>query len=58
MHDPVGSLMLCASPPAAYTVINGKVVMRDGQLATVELEPLLVRHNALAVQLAQAALHA
>ena len=58
VHDPVGSLMLCASPPAAYTVINGKVVMRDGQLATVELEPLLVRHNALAVQLAQAALHA
>jgi 8-oxoguanine deaminase len=55
VHDPIGSLMLCASAQAAYTVVNGKVVVRDGQLATVELEPLVVRHNALAVQLALAA---
>jgi 8-oxoguanine deaminase len=55
VHDPVGSLMLCASAQAAYTVVNGKVVVRDGQLATVELEPLVIRHNALAVQLAQSA---
>ena len=55
VHDPVGSLMLCASAQAAYTVVNGKVVVREGRLATVELEPLVARHNALAVQLAQAA---
>ena len=55
VHDPVGSLMLCASAQAAYTVVNGRVVVREGRLATVELEPLVVRHNALAVQLAQAA---
>lgn len=55
VHDPVGSLMLCASAQVAYTVVNGKVVVREGRLATVELEPLVVRHNALAVQLAQTA---
>ncbi len=55
VHDPVGSLMLCASAQAAYTVVNGKVVVREGRLTTVELEPLVVRHNALAVQLARAA---
>ena len=55
VHDAVGSLMLCASAQAAYTVVNGKVVVREGRLASVELEPLLVRHNTLAVQLAQAA---
>ena len=48
VHDPVGSLLLCASPQAAYTVVNGKVVVREGQLATVELGPLLEQHNRLA----------
>ena len=55
VHDPVGSLMLCASAHAAFTVVNGRVVVRDGQLATVELQPLLAQHNRLAIELAQAA---
>jgi cytosine/adenosine deaminase-related metal-dependent hydrolase len=55
VHDPVGSLLLCASPQAAYTVVNGRVVVREGQLATVELGPLLERHNQLAITLAQTA---
>ncbi|MDP3520280.1 MAG: 8-oxoguanine deaminase [Hydrogenophaga sp.] len=55
VHDPVASLLLCASPQAAYTVVNGRVVVRQGQLATVELGPLVERHNRLAVVLAQAA---
>ncbi len=55
VHDPVGSLLLCASPQAAYTVVNGKVVVREGQLATVELGPLLERHSQLAITLAQTA---
>ncbi len=55
VHDPVASLLLCASPQAAYTVVNGRVVVREGRLATLELEPLVQRHNALALQLATAA---
>ncbi|SFN33418.1 8-oxoguanine deaminase [Variovorax sp. OV329] len=55
VHDPVASLLLCASPQAAFTVVNGRVVVREGQLATLEPEPLVERHNRLAVQLAQAA---
>jgi 8-oxoguanine deaminase len=55
VHDPVGSLLLCGSGQAAYTVVNGRVVVEEGRLATVELEPLLERHNALARELAQAA---
>ncbi|WP_296490922.1 8-oxoguanine deaminase [Rhodoferax sp.] len=51
VHDPVAALLLCASPPAAYTVVNGRVVVRQGQLASVELGPLIERHNALARQL-------
>lgn len=52
VHDPLGALLLCAPSQAAYTVVNGQVVVREGQLATLELAPLLARHNALARQLA------
>ena len=55
VHDPVGSLLLCASATAAYTVVHGRVVVDQGQLTTVDLGPLLELHNRLAVQLAQAA---
>jgi 8-oxoguanine deaminase len=55
VHDPVGSLLLCGSGQTAYTVVNGRIVVDQGRLATVELEPLLERHNALARDLAQAA---
>ncbi|WP_332752021.1 8-oxoguanine deaminase [Hydrogenophaga sp.] len=54
VHDPVASLLLCASPQAAYTVVNGRVVVRQGQLTTVDLGPLLEKHNRLARKLAQA----
>lgn len=52
VHDPLGALLLCAPSQAAYTVVNGRVVVREGQLATLALVPLLERHNALARQLA------
>ncbi|WP_198972396.1 8-oxoguanine deaminase [Xylophilus sp. ASV27] len=52
VHDPVGALLLCASPQAAWTIVDGRIVVREGQLATLDLGPLLERHNALALQLA------
>ncbi|MFM7331943.1 MAG: 8-oxoguanine deaminase, partial [Brachymonas sp.] len=51
-HDPVASLLLCASPQAAYTIVNGRVVVRQGQLTTIDLPVLVERHNQLAVELA------
>ncbi|MEN9889270.1 MAG: hypothetical protein RL559_1307 [Pseudomonadota bacterium] len=55
VHDAVGSLLLCASSPARHTVVHGRLVVRDGQLTTVDLGPLVERHNRLALQLAEAA---
>jgi cytosine/adenosine deaminase-related metal-dependent hydrolase len=55
VHDPVASLLLCASPQAAWTVVNGRVVVREGRLATVDLGPLVERHNAFACRLALSA---
>ena len=56
VHDPVGSLLLCASPMADYTIVNGRMVVRKGHLETLDLGPLLERHNALAIQLVKHAL--
>ena len=53
VHDAIGSLMLCASAPAAYTIVNGRVVVSEGQLATVDLGNVIERHNKFAIQLAQ-----
>lgn len=55
VHDAVGSLLLCASAPARHTVVHGRLVVRDGQITTLELGPLVERHNRLALQLAAAA---
>jgi 8-oxoguanine deaminase len=55
VHDPVASLLLCASPQAAYTVVNGRVVVRQGQLTTVDLGPLVEQHNRLAIELREKA---
>ncbi len=52
VHDPVGALLLCASEHADYTVVNGRVVVRQGEITTVDMGPLIERHNQLAWQLA------
>jgi 8-oxoguanine deaminase len=52
VHDPVGALMLCASDNADYTIVNGRVVVRQGQITTVDMGPLIERHNQLAMHLA------
>jgi cytosine/adenosine deaminase-related metal-dependent hydrolase len=51
VHDPVAALLLCAPAQAACTIVNGRVVVRGGRLATLDLGPLIERHNRLARQL-------
>ena len=48
LHDPLAALVFCASPTVAWSVINGRVVVAEGRLTTVELPAVLRRHNALA----------
>jgi cytosine/adenosine deaminase-related metal-dependent hydrolase len=53
VHDPVGALLLCASASADYTVVHGRVVVKEGQLSSVDLPPLVEQHNRYAQQLAR-----
>ncbi|MGE8364658.1 8-oxoguanine deaminase [Cupriavidus sp.] len=50
-HDPVAALVFCTPGNVATSVINGKVVVRDGELRTVELPRVLARHRGLAREL-------
>ncbi len=53
-HDPLAALFFCHVPRVRHSVVNGRVVVRDGQLTTLELPKLIERHNRLAAELAMA----
>ncbi|MCP3722986.1 8-oxoguanine deaminase [Paraburkholderia sp. CNPSo 3272] len=55
LHDPVAALVFCAPSQVALSVIGGRVIVKEGVLQTVELEPVIERHNRLAAQLMQMA---
>jgi 8-oxoguanine deaminase len=54
-HDPLAALLFCQVPKVQHSIVNGRVVVRDGQLTTIELPVLVEQHNRLARQLADAA---
>ena len=53
LHDPVAALVFCAPAGVAWSVVDGKVVVRRGNLATIDLGPQVERHNRLARELAR-----
>ncbi len=47
-HDPVAALVFCTPTDVSTSVINGRVVVRDGHLLTADLPRVLTRHCELA----------
>lgn len=47
LHDPVAALVFCAPAAVSLSLINGRVVVRNGQLLTADLPLLTERHNRL-----------
>ena len=45
-------VLFCAPQQARTTVINGKVVVRDGEIVTMEMAPVIATHNRCAARLA------
>jgi cytosine/adenosine deaminase-related metal-dependent hydrolase len=54
LHDPLAALLFCQIPRIRHSIVDGRVVVRDGELTTLELPRLVARHNALARELADA----
>ena len=48
VHDPAASLLLCTSKGVDLSVINGRPVVRSGELVGLDLEQIVARHNELA----------
>ena len=51
--DPLASLLFCGPVKANHTVINGRHVVANGQLTTMEMGQILERHTAMAHHLMQ-----
>jgi cytosine/adenosine deaminase-related metal-dependent hydrolase len=55
LSDPVAAVVFCAPQKARHTVINGKVVVRDGIVTTIDLGKVVEEHNRHSLRLANAA---
>ncbi|BEV16569.1 8-oxoguanine deaminase [Herbaspirillum sp. DW155] len=55
LHDPVAALVFCTPANVDTSIINGRVIVREGQCTTIDLGAVLERHNHLSLELAQAA---
>src|ERR687890_154800 len=54
LNDPVAATVFCAPQKARYTVINGRVVVENGQVTTVDMGPVIEAHNRFSRELASA----
>ncbi|MBI4788210.1 MAG: 8-oxoguanine deaminase [Chloroflexi bacterium] len=54
-HDPVAALVFCATRRVDLSVINGKVVVEDGELTTVYLPSVIADHNRIAREMVERA---
>ena len=49
--DPVGAMLLCQVPKVALNVVNGRVLVRDGELQSLDLAALVHQHRSLSQRL-------
>ncbi len=45
LHDPVAAIVFCSSVKADYTVVGGRLIVKNGELQTVDYQRLIVDHN-------------
>lgn len=51
LHDPVAAVVFCRPPNVDYSFVHGKRIVDGGRLTTLELEPVLERHNEAAARI-------
>ncbi len=47
-HDPVAALLFCAPQEVDLTIVEGRIIVRDGRLQTLDEAPLGARHTEIA----------
>jgi 8-oxoguanine deaminase len=51
LHDPVAAVLFCTPVKVDWSMINGRVVVKEGHLETVDMGPVIERHNQIARQM-------
>ena len=51
IHDPVIALLFCQPQGVDLSVVNGRVVVKERRVVTMDMEPVIRRHNKLAVNM-------
>ena len=51
LHDPVAAVVFCATQTARHTVVNGKQIVKDGEIVTMDMQPVIATHNRCAARL-------
>jgi 8-oxoguanine deaminase len=52
LTDPVAAVVFCAPTPARHTVVNGRLIVDQGQLTTLDLPTVIQEHNQNTARLA------
>ncbi len=53
LHDPLAALVFCSPQTVDYNVVHGRVIVREGNLTTIDLPKQIEVHNAAARRLLQ-----
>ena len=51
LHDPVAAALFCAPQTVDYTIVNGKFVVKNAEVVTVDMWRVAERHNQVARQM-------
>jgi 8-oxoguanine deaminase len=51
LHDPVAAIVFCAPVEVDYAIVNGKVIVKDHELTTIDVPLLIEKHNQAARRL-------
>ena len=55
LSDPVAAVVFCAPQRAHYTVVGGRLIVDKGEIATLDIVPVIEEHNRHAAKLAAGA---
>jgi 8-oxoguanine deaminase len=51
LHDPVAAALFCAPQTVDYNIVGGKIIVNQGQMATLDIPNLVNQHNQAAERL-------
>ena len=52
LSDPIAAVVFCAPTRARHTVIGGRLIVNNGEVVSMDLEPVIREHNTNAARLA------